>query len=58
MNELTNFANPVAKPDTFEAGIPESFNVLVKEMRSLGLNVELNSVLNADDGEPPALAAE
>lgn len=30
--------------DTFEAGIPESFNVLVKEMRSLGLNVELNSV--------------
>ncbi len=31
--------------DTFEAGIPESFNVLVKEMRSLGLNVELK---NAD----------
>jgi DNA-directed RNA polymerase subunit beta len=28
--------------DNFEAGIPESFNVLVKEMRSLGLNVELN----------------
>jgi DNA-directed RNA polymerase subunit beta len=28
--------------DTFEAGIPESFNVLVKEMRSLGLNVELS----------------
>jgi DNA-directed RNA polymerase subunit beta len=27
--------------DNFEAGIPESFNVLVKEMRSLGLNVEL-----------------
>jgi DNA-directed RNA polymerase subunit beta len=27
--------------DGFEAGIPESFNVLVKEMRSLGLNVEL-----------------
>jgi len=27
--------------DTFEAGIPESFNVLVKEMRSLGLDVEL-----------------
>ncbi len=31
--------------DTFEAGIPESFNVLVKEMRSLGLNVELNSII-------------
>ncbi|WP_434037827.1 DNA-directed RNA polymerase subunit beta [Bartonella ancashensis] len=30
--------------DTFEAGIPESFNVLVKEMRSLGLNVELDDV--------------
>jgi DNA-directed RNA polymerase subunit beta len=29
--------------DTFEAGIPESFNVLVKEMRSLGLNVELDA---------------
>ncbi len=28
--------------DTFEAGIPESFNVLVKEMRSLGLDVELD----------------
>ena len=27
--------------DAFESGIPESFNVLVKEMRSLGLNVEL-----------------
>jgi DNA-directed RNA polymerase subunit beta len=26
--------------DTFEAGIPESFNVLVKELHSLGLNVE------------------
>jgi DNA-directed RNA polymerase subunit beta len=34
--------------DTFEAGIPESFNVLVKEMRSLGLNVELNSVVDED----------
>jgi DNA-directed RNA polymerase subunit beta len=28
--------------NAFEAGIPESFNVLVKELRSLGLNVELN----------------
>ncbi len=27
--------------DAFEAGIPESFNVLIKEMRALGLNVEL-----------------
>ncbi|MBC6438923.1 MAG: DNA-directed RNA polymerase subunit beta [Rhodospirillales bacterium] len=28
----------------FEAGIPESFNVLVKEMQALGLNVELEQV--------------
>ena len=28
--------------DDFESGIPESFNVLVKELRSLGLNVDLN----------------
>ena len=27
--------------NNFEAGVPESFNVLVKELRSLGLNVEL-----------------
>ncbi|WP_240008022.1 DNA-directed RNA polymerase subunit beta [Pseudaquidulcibacter saccharophilus] len=27
--------------DKFDAGIPESFNVLVKEMRSLGLNIDL-----------------
>ena len=43
--------------DTFEAGIPESFNVLVKEMRSLGLNVELNSIADEDE-EPTAIAAE
>ncbi len=28
--------------DSFEAGVPESFNVLVKELQSLGLNVELS----------------
>ncbi len=28
--------------DTFEAGVPESFNVLVKDLRSLGLNIELS----------------
>jgi DNA-directed RNA polymerase subunit beta len=27
--------------DNFEAGIPESFNVLVKELRSLGLDIDL-----------------
>jgi len=43
--------------DTFEAGIPESFNVLVKEMRSLGLSVELESIEDPN-AEPTALAAE
>ncbi len=38
--------------DTFEAGIPESFNVLVKEIRSLGLNVELD--MGEDDALPAA----
>jgi DNA-directed RNA polymerase subunit beta len=36
--------------DAFEAGIPESFNVLVKEMRALGLNVDL---VNSEQ-PPPA----
>ncbi len=31
----------VREQDTFEAGIPESFNVLLKELKSLGLNVDL-----------------
>jgi DNA-directed RNA polymerase subunit beta len=44
--------------DTFEAGIPESFNVLVKEMRSLGLNVELSSIDTGDDDDDFAEAAE
>jgi DNA-directed RNA polymerase subunit beta len=43
--------------DTFEAGIPESFNVLVKEMRSLGLSVDLKSIVedgNDEDALPEA----
>ncbi|MEC7533517.1 MAG: DNA-directed RNA polymerase subunit beta, partial [Pseudomonadota bacterium] len=44
--------------DTFEAGIPESFNVLVKEMRSLGLNVELKSLADDEDDDGLAIAAE
>jgi|TARA_R100000501_G_scaffold16352_1_gene29707 DNA-directed RNA polymerase subunit beta len=38
--------------DTFEAGIPESFNVLLKEIRSLGLNIELKN--EGDDEDDPA----
>jgi len=45
--------------DTFEAGIPESFNVLVKEMRSLGLNVELTALDELpDEGDQLPEAAE
>nr|WP_321456639.1 DNA-directed RNA polymerase subunit beta [uncultured Cohaesibacter sp.] len=48
--------------DTFEAGIPESFNVLVKEIRSLGLNMELEDsqrLLELEPNDtPPADAAE
>jgi DNA-directed RNA polymerase subunit beta len=50
--------------DTFEAGIPESFNVLVKEIRSLGLNVELDMREQEDPNRaeaelaPPQEAAE
>ena len=39
--------------DAFEAGVPESFNVLVKEMRALGLNVEL---VNSDVAAMPGAA--
>lgn len=44
--------------DTFEAGIPESFNVLVKEMRSLGLSVELENskVENQSEDQLPDAA--
>jgi len=33
----------VREQDNFEAGVPESFNVLVKELKSLGLNVDLDT---------------
>ncbi len=46
--------------DAFESGIPESFNVLVKEMRSLGLNVDLHNSKQQRPapGEGTAEAAE
>jgi DNA-directed RNA polymerase subunit beta len=46
--------------DAFEAGIPESFNVLVKEMRALGLNVELvnSEALAASEEAAKEQAAE
>jgi DNA-directed RNA polymerase subunit beta len=36
--------------DNFEAGVPESFNVLVKEVRGLGLNMELLDAEEDDEG--------
>jgi DNA-directed RNA polymerase subunit beta len=33
----------VRDQDSFEAGVPESFNVLVKELKSLGLSVDLQT---------------
>tara|TARA_R110001599_G_scaffold85776_1_gene230234 strand:- start:4721 stop:6136 length:1416 start_codon:yes stop_codon:yes gene_type:complete len=43
--------------DSFEAGIPESFNVLIKEMRSLGLNVELIEEDNGEIGDDESTVA-
>jgi DNA-directed RNA polymerase subunit beta len=34
--------------DNFESGVPESFNVLTKEIMALGMNVELLSAEEAD----------
>ena len=36
------YKNIVDGDHSMEAGIPESFNVLVKEIRSLGINMELD----------------
>ena len=39
----TNVYSAIVRGDnTFHAGIPESFNVLTKELRALGLNMNLN----------------
>jgi len=47
----TRMYEKIVKGNNFlEAGLPESFNVLVKELQSLGLEVELN-----EDGEPETL---
>ena len=45
--------------DNFESGVPESFNVLVKELRSLGLNVDLEqkSLIAEAEAEAQAEAA-
>jgi len=35
------FENIVKGDHRMEAGMPESFNVLIKEIRSLGIDIEL-----------------
>jgi DNA-directed RNA polymerase beta subunit len=32
---------PLARDGVIDAGMPESFNVLVKEIRSLGIDIDL-----------------
>lgn len=44
--------------DNFEAGIPESFNVLVKELKSLGIDVDFGRYVDAEkDAVVPVEAA-
>ncbi len=37
------YTNIVDGEHEMDAGMPESFNVLVKEIRSLGINIELET---------------
>ena len=40
--------------DNFEAGVPESFNVLVKELKSLGINVDFGRYADLEKDAEPA----
>ena len=42
LEELKFMKQLLKVKNNFESGIPESFNVLVKEIKSLALNIELN----------------
>jgi DNA-directed RNA polymerase subunit beta len=53
----TRIYESIVKGDnSLEAGIPESFNVLVKEMQSLGLDVKVGYSNPAEHAEEPAAA--
>ena len=39
----------IVKGDNFESGTPESFNVMVKELRSLGLNLDFKENLKENN---------
>ena len=46
----TRIYESIVKGDhSLEAGTPESFNVLIKEMQSLGLDVKVSNKSSADD---------
>ena len=46
----TKVYESIVKGDqNFESGTPESFNVMVKELKSLGLNVELKTLNNEEN---------
>ena len=52
----TRIYESIVKGDNcLEAGIPESFNVLVKEMQSLGLDVKVGYTNPADQPQTPAV---
>ncbi|MCF7762838.1 MAG: DNA-directed RNA polymerase subunit beta, partial [Verrucomicrobia bacterium] len=55
----TRIYESIVKGDNaLEAGVPESFNVLVKEMQSLGLDVKVGYTNPIDQpAQPPSLAA-
>ncbi|HEY5298268.1 MAG TPA: DNA-directed RNA polymerase subunit beta [Verrucomicrobiae bacterium] len=54
----TRIYESIVKGDnSLEAGIPESFNVLVKEMQSLGLDVKVGYSNPAEHAEEPAAGA-
>jgi DNA-directed RNA polymerase subunit beta len=54
----TRIYESIVKGDnSLEAGIPESFNVLVKEMQSLGLDVKVGYSNPAEHAEEPAILA-
>ena len=47
------YKNIVDGNHRMEAGMPESFNVLVKEIRSLGINIELEQEVLRTSGRTP-----
>ena len=52
----TKVYESIVKGDhNFESGTPESFNVMIKELRSLGLNVEFKQNIKEENKQTPTL---